>query len=362
MIKLGYDTNTKDSFSIDVVTFLKTHTFIQAITGGGKTGMILKVIEEMRSEEFKKRYGYVPIIIIDDAGEFLKIPEYYQDFVLLSRDQFSEIYDAEHAFGIGRQTRQLGLSMIVKISDLRTSEGQEEFVGKFVEGTMKVGREHWKPCVLLIDEADIFCPSRSKRKNVFSREPIINACKRARKMNLVLTLATQRLSEVDISARSMCANRIIGKTVEKVDRKDACEMLDDSSIYNPLWSLPVGQFYVRGDALSRDLSLVQVFPTKIKTPEAGISWTPSKTNKTLKDIFTHAVDQKDDEPFVIQQQRQIERLESLRDSNLKKVRETKEQSYAEGYQDGYAKGSKDTREDLEATPQTVNKIRRLMKF
>jgi len=83
-------------------------------------------------------------------------------------------------------------------------------------------------------------------------------------------LSTQFSSEVEIRARRECANRIIGKTTELRDRRAVAEMLGDRSILDELWELEVGQFFVRGDALTPKLSKIQVHVSDIKKLELEV--------------------------------------------------------------------------------------------
>jgi len=71
-------------------------------------------------------------------------------------------------------------------------------------------------------------------------------------------------------ARRECANRIIGKTTELRDRRAVTEMLGDPKILDSLWDLEVGQFYVRGDALTTQISKIQVDFSEIEKVEAGV--------------------------------------------------------------------------------------------
>ena len=305
-MNLGHIIDSGKPFQIITPKFLKTHTFCQGVTGAGKTAMLLKIVEEMRTKEFQQKYDYIPIILLDDAGEFLKISEKYEDFVVLNSKYYSEFLTIDDAFLLGKRVRELGISIIIQIKDLGTEQEQERFVGQFVRGLMAVEREYWKPCVFVIDEADIYVPT--KRRNVDSKQPIINACKRARKTNLVITLATQYASDVSIDARRQCHNRIIGKTVELADRRVVAEMLGDKSLVEKLWGLGTGQFYMRGDALSESLLQVQVHESKIGSPDVGAKYI-TVDNKVVGSVLRIAMKHNTSEPLVIEQHRRITELE-----------------------------------------------------
>ncbi len=283
MFEIGFDVKTKEPFSINTVEFLKSHTFIQAITGGGKTSLNLSFIEFTESNFFKSKFGHIQKIILDDCGEYLNIPKYYKNFeIFQNQGKYSGIFDVEHAFEVGRKTRQLDSSMILKLSDFETQKEREGFVAKFLEGFRIPDREYWKPALLIIDEADLYVPSSNKRGKCPSRYPIIEACKRARKENIIIILATQFASSVHIDARRNCLNRFVGETIEFADRKIACELLGDKTIFDKLWGLNPGEFFVRGKALCSSVQFIQTRKPIIDTPEIGVKQEQTFSNGMYK--------------------------------------------------------------------------------
>jgi len=340
-MNIGHIINTGKEFRINTPKFLKTHSFITAITGAGKSSLILKMVEEMRTEEFHKKFGYIPITLLDDAGEFLKIPEVYNDFVVLNSKNYSDFLTADDAFLLGKRTRELEVSLIIKVKDLGSEEEQGRFIGQFVKGLWGIDREHWKPYVLFIDEADIHAPT--KRGKVASKQPIIDACKYARKTNLAIILATQFASDVHIDARRQASNRIIGKTVELADRKVVSEMLGDKSLVDKFWGLGAGEFYMRGDALCDSLLRVQVHQSKIGTPDVGVK-TIVQDNKTVGDVLRVAMKHSATQPFVIEQQQRITQLEQmLEDSKKNELTPDKERDI---YKWGFEKGKQEVENSL----------------
>jgi len=258
--------DTNKDFNLDIKTFLQTHTFLQAMTGAGKTNLILGLVDGLIQER-----PDVQLIFFDDQEEFTLLPNKYKSIILVSKDRTPKIFSINHAYELGVQSRRKGQSLIIKLSDFAKPEQKEQFVAKFLDGFKSEGKKIGTPCVIIIDEADLFVPTRSKRKNVVSRDPIVWFCKRARKLNISLVLATQFSSAVEIDARREMENYFIGRTKQRTDRNTVCEMLGDNSIFDNLgWGLKKGQFYVRGDALTQDLKLIQTKETKIEKKLAGV--------------------------------------------------------------------------------------------
>ncbi|MEX0639825.1 MAG: DUF87 domain-containing protein [Nitrosopumilaceae archaeon] len=274
-MQIGTDANTGEPFTIDVREFLKTHTFIQAVTGSGKTALNLLLVEMTESPSFRSRYGTIQKIIFDDCGEYLNLPKHYHGFELLqNQGAWDGKFDVNNASFLGEEFRKKEDSVVIKLTDLKTQKEREQFVAKFLEGYRVLDRSHWHPAILFFDEADLYVPTANKRRNCSSRDPIIAACMRARKENIIVILSTQSASSVHIDARRNCLNRFVGETVEFCDRKVASELLGEKTLFEKLWGLKPGQFFVRGKALSATARFIQTTKPNIETPEVGVSQHP----------------------------------------------------------------------------------------
>lgn len=268
MIRLGTKGNGEESF-LNVSKFLKSHTFLQGMTGSGKTTLLLKIHEGLSEKEIIDKFGDIQMIYLDFQDEFTKIPEFDKRVLLISRKNNPDVFDVDHAEVLGNKIRHLEKSVVVKLTDLSSESEQQAFVANFITGLRSMGKEIGHPCILVIDEADIVCPTKANKLNVVSRDVIINACKRARKQNIAMVIATQFSSEVDIRARRECANRIIGKTTELRDRRAVAELLGDPKIQDKFFSLEAGSFFVRGTALTDEITQIKVDNTNIERIVAG---------------------------------------------------------------------------------------------
>ncbi len=326
MIKLKIATNLEDNsdFELDLSTLLRTHTFIQSMTGGGKTSLILTLVEKI-----KKERPDVQMVFLDDQEEFTDIPIQYKDFKLISRDTTPKIFSLDHAKDIGIQTRRLGRSVVVNLHDFEEQKDREAFVGEFLKGFVSVGKEVGTPVIMFIDEADVYVPTKSNRSNIPSRYPIINLTKRARKLNISMVLSTQYLSEVDIRSRRECANRICGKTTELRDRRIVSELLGEPKIADELFDLKAGNFFVRGEAFKSGVSKIYVEESNITRKVAGVTQESTKSTKSVDfDIFEEAVENKNDQNLVEILQSKITDLEK----QLAQEKIKSSQQFSEGFQ------------------------------
>ncbi len=330
---MKFGTNLEDNsvFELDLKTLLKTHTFIQSMTGGGKTSLILKIVEQVQKER-----PDVQMVFLDDQEEFTEIPLQYPKFKIISKDATPKIFSIDHAKQIGIQTRRLGKSVVVNLHDFEEQHDRESFVGEFLRGFSSLGKEVGNPAIIVIDEADVYIPTKSNRSNIPSRYPIINLTKRARKLNISVILSTQYLSEVEIRARRECANRICGKTTELRDRKIVAELLGEPKVADELFDLKAGNFFVRGEIFKQGVSRIYVEESNITRKQAGVADDELKKLEQIQtklsaeeDLFEKAVENKNDQNLVEILQNKIADLEKqLADQKIKT---------AHAYNDGFLK-------------------------
>lgn len=333
-MKLARNLEDNSDFDLDLSVFLSTHTFIQSMTGGGKTSLILTLVEQI-----KKERSNVQMVFLDDQEEFTDIPIQYKDIKLISRDATPKIFSLDHAKDIGIQTRRLGRSIVVNLHDFEDLTDREAFVGEFLKGFISVGKKVGTPTIVFIDEADVYVPSKSNRPNIPSRYPIITLTKRARKLNISMVLSTQYLSEVDIRARRECANRICGKTTELRDRRIVSELLGDPKVADELFDLKAGNFFVRGDAFKIGVSKIYVEESHITRKQAGVADSDQQIGRqsllqnskkmVIEDqIFEEAVENKNDQNLVEILQGKVAGLE--KQLAIEKIKSS--QQFSEGFQ------------------------------
>lgn len=318
---LGKNLTDNSDFKQDLNVFMRTHTFIQSMTGGGKTSIILKQVEETRKERPETQ-----MIFIENQEEFTDVPKFYKDFRLISGKTTPKIFTVDHAKQIGIQTRRLGISMVLNLFELKSKASQREFAGKFLEGFMSLGKEVGTPAKIFIDEADQFCPRKDKKESTYCKEQVIDVAKRGRKYNITLVIATQYLSEVDISARRECANRIVGKATELSDRRVVKELMGLSQEQaDELFDFTAGNFYVRGEMFKKGVSRIFVPESSITRKQAGVA--EDETESTMNTILEDAVEGKTSQTLVDVLQAKIGDLErQLAEQKIK----TK-QAWSEGF-------------------------------
>lgn len=266
-MKFGTDLADNSDFEMNLSVYLRTNTFLQGMTGSGKTGLILNMLEATKSER-----PDVQNIFIEDQEEFTDIPKLYGDIKYISMETTPKMFTVQHAKQIGVKIRKIGLSVVVNLHDFEKRSDRCEFMAEFLKGFGSLGKKVGTPAKIYIDEADQYCPRIDKKVSRNSKEQIIDIAKRGRKFNITLVVATQRASSVDIEVRAECPNRIVGKTTESRDRTTAKEIIGlTNEEKEELYDFTAGNFYVRGEMFKKGVSRIYVPESSITRKQAGVS-------------------------------------------------------------------------------------------
>lgn len=258
---LGIDSDSSASVSIDVARLVETRLMATATSGAGKSWALRRILEQT--------HGHVQHIVIDPEGEFYTLREKF-DYVLAraghekERDCPAGLRSAEL---LARRLLELGVSAVVDIYDLKPHD-RIRFVRLFVESLMEAPRNLWRPALVVIDEAHLFCPQTGDSE---SGRAVADLMSRGRKRGFAGLLATQRLSKLHKDAAAQAANVLIGRFPLDVDVKRAVDSLGfvGRDAESKIRSLPTGEFYVQGPALAPEVRLVKIGAVVTTHPRAG---------------------------------------------------------------------------------------------
>ena len=145
------------------------------------------------------------------------------------------------------------------------------WVKAFLEAMVNAPKKLWHPCVVVVDEAQLFCPQDGESK---AEEAMVSLTTRGRKRGFCAVWATQRLAKVNKDATSMLLNRLVGGTFEDVDIKRALDLLsvapeDKRNISQQLRTLDPGWFFAFGRAVSKERKLFKVGQVETSHPRPG---------------------------------------------------------------------------------------------
>lgn len=240
-------TESGKPLAIDIDKLLLTRMLLQADSGGGKTVALKRILEQT--------HGHVQQIIIDPEGEFSTLREKF-DYLLCAPEGADAIANPKTAPILARKLRETRVSAVIDIYDLRPQE-QKHFVRLFVEELLAAPKNLWNPCLLIIDEAQVFAPEGDKAESLGA---IMDLRGRGRKRGLCPILATPRLAELSKDACAGLQNKLIGVTTLDLDVKRAARDLALTPIEATtlLRNLEPGEFFCFGPALTRKITKVKI--------------------------------------------------------------------------------------------------------
>jgi Helicase HerA, central domain len=243
--------------SIDSKILMTTRLLITADSGGGKTWLLKRLIEQA--------FGDVGIIVIDPEGEFAPLRTKL-DFFLVGKggDTPADVRTAEK---VARTLLQGRASAICDIYEMAASE-RHVWVQRFLDALLDAPKELRHPYLVIVDEAHMFCPEHGKGESDAS-DAMRGLATRGRKRMLCGIFATQRLAMLAKDLTGMCLNRLVGPTFESINQKAAALQLgieknEWPKFFTQIKMLDPGYFYSIGRAITKDIELVHIGP--IETP------------------------------------------------------------------------------------------------
>lgn len=260
---------------LDLGRLLATRLLIQAGSGGGKSWLLRRLIEQA--------YGKVRLIVFDPEGELITLAERFDFTVCAPDSQVAPIGPATGA-AAARAIYLSGRSAIISLSEFDGLEEMQKFVADFCRELLRMPQEHWHHVLLAFDEAQLFAPQHDKAE---SKKALIDLARRGRKRGMCPVFASQRLSELSKGVAGQLENKLIGLTTLDLDIERAAEMLGMRApmARQVLRRLPGGHFIAFGPALGYDLAETKVGPVSTRhgllKAFTGVAATPSLSHEAL---------------------------------------------------------------------------------
>lgn len=250
-IELG--TSGDRMFSMDLEALLRTRLLVQANSGGGKSWLLRRLAERL--------FGHVQVAILDPEGEFSSLRERF-GFVLAGPGGETPA-DPRSAELLARRLLELKASAVCDLYELPKHD-RHRWVRTFCEALIDAPKGLWRPLVVIVDEAHVYCPEKGAGESEAS-SAMIDLATRGRKRGLCAVFATQRLGKLRKDAAAELTNVLVGRTWMDVDRDRAADMLDvpracREAFSAEIRSLAPGHFYAMGPALCTQRALVTVGP------------------------------------------------------------------------------------------------------
>ena len=245
----------KRRVEVDLDLLLRTRLLVQANSGGGKSWLIRRLAEQL--------FGKIPVLILDPEGEFATLREQY-GYVLVGKGGETPA-DTRSAALVAQRLLELRASAVCDLYEMKPLD-RHRWVRLFLEALIDAPKSLWRPTVVMVDEAHMFCPEKGAGESE-ARDAMISLPTRGRKRRFCAVWATQRLAKIDKDASAELHNRLIGPTFEDVDLKRAADLLsirkeDRRAFDKEMRVLEPGNFYALGRAITKERILVQVGPVQ----------------------------------------------------------------------------------------------------
>jgi len=262
MTKVAIGKHENKTVSLDVDSLLATRLLVQANSGKGKSHLLRRIAEQL--------FGKIQVIIIDPEGEFATLREKY-GYVLVGKGGETPA-DPRSAALVAHKLLELRASAVCDLYEMKPAT-RHEWVKKFLDAMIDAPKNLWHPCVVIVDEAHVFCPEKGAGESEAS-DAMIGLATRGRKRGFACVFATQRLGKLRKDAAAELLNIMVGGTFIDIDRKRAADALgvygaDLHKFFDEIKVMERGYFFALGPAISVDRVLVHVGEVETTHPEAG---------------------------------------------------------------------------------------------
>jgi hypothetical protein len=267
---------------IDLQRLLETRALVQAGSGGGKSWLLRRLVEQC--------WGHVHIIIIDPEGEFVTLAEKF-DVVIAGQDGDVPL-SVESAAKLAQVVMKNSANIVCDIYDLPPDQ-RHQWVRNFVNGLVNTPKEHWHKVIVVMDEAHMFAPEKGQGESP-ALGAISDLVSRGRKRGMCPILATQRLGKLNKNVAAELQNVVIGLTTIDIDRERAAQAMGISRTHKAGFFVKIrqfdpGEFFVSGPAFGRgEASVFKSGPvTTTHARDTTRQCTP--TQRVMKGAFAEIV-------------------------------------------------------------------------
>ena len=166
--------------ALDLEELLATRLLVQGNSGSGKSHLLRRLLEQSAP--------WVQQTIIDPEGDFVTLAERFGHLVIEAEDH------TERALQVaGERARIHRVSTVLNLEGL-DAENQMRRAAAFLNGLFEIGRDHWYPMLVVVDEAQLFAPAVAGEVSDEARKASLGAMTnlmcRGRKRGLAGVIAT----------------------------------------------------------------------------------------------------------------------------------------------------------------------------
>ena len=228
--------------TLDLEELLATRLLVQGNSGSGKSHLLRRLLEQSAP--------WVQQTVIDPEGDFVTLGERFGHLVI-----DAEAHSEQGLELAGERARIHRVSTVLNLEGL-DAENQLRRAAAFLDGMFQVGREHWYPMLVVVDEAQLFAPAVAGEVSDDARRlsltAMTNLMCRGRKRGLAGVIATQRLAKLAKNVAAEASNFLMGRTFLDIDMARAADLLGmERRQAEAFRDLERGHFMALGPAMSR---------------------------------------------------------------------------------------------------------------
>lgn len=247
-IEMGVTPKSGDAALLDVEELLATRLLVQGNSGSGKSHLLRRLLEQSAP--------HVQQVIIDPEGDFVSLSDEYGHVVVDANRSTGELET------IAARVREHRVSAVLNLESLDVDQ-QMKAAAIFLNALFDAPREIWYPCLVVVDEAQLFAPAAAGDAGEEARRVSLGAMTnlmcRGRKRGLAGVIATQRLAKLAKNVAAEASNFLMGRTFLDIDMARAADLLGmDRREAEKFRDLGRGSFIALGPALSRKPLPIQV--------------------------------------------------------------------------------------------------------
>src|ERR1700754_3076255 len=238
---------------LDLEELLATRLLVQGNSGSGKSHLLRRLLEQSAP--------WVQQTIIDPQGDFVALADRFGHLLITAEAHTERALQAA-----GERARIHRVSTVLNLEDL-DAENPMRRAAAFLGGLFEVGRDHWYPMLVVVDEAQLFAPAVagevSDEARKLSLGAMTNLMCRGRKRGLAGVIATQRLAKLAKNVAAEASNFLMGRTFLDIDMARTADLLGmERRQADAFRDLSRGHFMALGSALSRRPVSVEIGPTQ----------------------------------------------------------------------------------------------------
>jgi archaellum component FlaC len=207
-------------------------------SGAGKSHLIALIAEQCKQQGLQ-------LVFFDTHGEYWTFSEVFEDILVVGGDNGDLPLDKE-AVDVYAEAYRQGKSLDFSFKEIFTDdELYAQTVEKILRALWKVQVNEPRPCLWILEEAQLLCPQEKSFDTVRRVGLVKSIATGGRKFGVALILSTQRPAELHKTPLSQCWIRFFGKLTETLDKKAVQPYFKPLSS-DKLDQLRTGQFWLYG--------------------------------------------------------------------------------------------------------------------